>query len=75
MNNGSAEVSMLTNDVMALPRITSGFHLRLKKNVIVDSKTFIELHSFHQVSEHQSFSEFQQTCISSDQFLLFIRSL
>ncbi|XP_048753844.2 adipolin-like [Ostrea edulis] len=48
MNNGSAEVSMLTNDVMALPRITSGFHLRLKKNVIVDSKTFIELHSFHQ---------------------------
>nr|XP_022337576.1 adipolin-like [Crassostrea virginica] len=48
MNNSGAEVSFYAADVMALPRITSGFHLRLKKNVIVDGKTFIELHSFHQ---------------------------
>lgn len=48
MNNNSAEDTLFTNDVMALPRITSGFHLRLKKNVILDSKTFMELDSFHQ---------------------------
>lgn len=48
MNNSGAEVPFFAADVMALPRITSGFHLRLKKNVLVDSKTFIELHSFHQ---------------------------
>lgn len=50
MNSSGAEVPLFASDVMALPRITSGFHLRLKKNVLVDSKTFIELHSFHQVS-------------------------
>lgn len=47
-NSSGTEVPFFAADVMALPRITSGFHLRLKKNVLVDSKTFIELHSFHQ---------------------------
>lgn len=74
MNNSGAEVPFFAADVMALPRITSGFHLRLKKNVLVDSKTFIELHSFHQVSFNCRII-YRRHAFFSDQFVLFIQGL
>lgn len=74
MNNSGAEVPFFAADVMALPRITSGFHLRLKKNVLVDSKTFIELHSFHQVSFNCRII-YCRHAFFSDQFVLFIQGL
>lgn len=72
MNSSGAEVPFFAADVMALPRITSGFHLRLKKNVLVDSKTFIELHSFHQVSFNCRII-YCRHAFFSDQFVLFIK--
>ena len=38
------------DQVSVIPRVVAGFHQRLKANVVVQGKTFVELQNFHRVS-------------------------
>ncbi|KAK3105277.1 hypothetical protein FSP39_021535 [Pinctada imbricata] len=49
INSSSLEEQLgFRPEIMALPRLTSGFHLKLRKNTLIIGKTLMEIDSFHQ---------------------------
>ncbi len=47
--NGSYVLPPEVGEVMLVPRVTVAFHMRLRSNIIVARRTFMELKNFHQV--------------------------